>query len=234
MLIGILQTGDTPDELKAQYQGYADMFVRMFQQASDDFSFRIYRVCEQQLPATVQECDGWLITGSKFSAYDELPWIEPLKAFTREIYAAKLPLIGVCFGHQLIAAALGGRVEKSVKGWGLGLDTYTLKGASKPFDGPAQLHVFHQDQVVELPPNAEVYASSDFCQYAGLHIGDKVLTVQAHPEFPDSYNRDLLAVRRGGVLSDSEVDAATAQLQQAHGQIDSQQFGQWMAGFYQS
>ena len=237
MRIGILQAGVTPDDLIEKHGSYANMFVRLFDQEGIQFEYQIYTVCEEFMPQTVDECDAWLITGSKFGVYEKLSWIPPLTSFIREIFDAKIPLIGICFGHQMIAQALGGRVEKSIKGWGLGLDTYSLK-ADPPFKtngcDSIALQIFHQDQVVELPPGAEVFAQSDFCEYAGLYIGDKVMTIQAHPEFPTSYNLDLLKVRKQTVLPGALAEAAQKELEQHNTQSDSALFGRWMASFMQA
>lgn len=237
MRLGILQAGVTPDDLIDKHGSYADMFIQLLDREGPFFEYNVYTVCDNEMPQSVDECDGWLMTGSKFSAYDDLGWIAPLEIFVRDIHRAKLPLIGVCFGHQLIAQALGGRVEKSVKGWGLGLDTYHFSEDS-PLqlngDNRCTLHIFHQDQVVELPPETDVYAQSEFCEYAGLSIGDKTLTIQAHPEFPDRYNYDLLQARKLSVVPEALANAAMLMLDQSDRNIDSARFGRWMSAFLRS
>jgi len=233
MRIGILQTGDTPEELKGQFGEYGDMFVRLLGGHHHQFEFTLYPVAHNSFPDDPEECDGWLITGSRFSAYDDQPWIHTLKVFIGEIAETDRPLIGICFGHQIIAEALGGRVEKSHKGWGLGLDTYSLSaGALETESQNITLNIFHQDQVVKLPPNTRVFASSEFCQYAGLVIGDKIMTIQAHPEFENEYNRLLLEARRASVVPEDLADAAISHLQSRDALADSNQFAGWMGDFF--
>ncbi len=233
MRIGILQTGDAPEELQDKHGNYNDMFVRLLGQNHAEFQFDVFRVIDSQIPHDVNLCDGWLITGSKFSAYGKQPWIPALKEFIRQIVAAGLPLIGICFGHQIIAEALGGRVEKSEKGWGLGLDTYSIApGSALSALDHITLNIFHQDQIVKLPPNAEVFASSDFCQYAGLYIGDQVMTIQAHPEFKTEFNSELLEVRKTTVIPEAQAHTAIEELNGQKNQTDSDRFGVSLSDFF--
>lgn len=232
MRIGILQTGDTPEELKGQFGEYGDMFIRLLGEHDHQFEFTLYPVSNSLFPDSPEECDGWLITGSRFSAYEDQAWIHTLKALIREISETERPLIGVCFGHQLIAEALGGRVEKSHKGWGLGLDTYSLTADTPGTDAQnITLNIFHQDQIVELPPGARVFASSEFCEYAGLIIGDRIMTIQAHPEFQNDYNSQLLQARRASVVPEDQADEAIDRLRHRDAQADSKRFARLMGDF---
>ena len=209
------------------------MFMQLLGQDGMNFEFQVFRVLDQEFPDSVHACDGWLITGSKFAAYGPEPWIPALKVFIQGIVAADLPLVGICFGHQIIAEALGGRVEKSEKGWGLGFDTYRLDrelAASQPEQ--ITLNIFHQDQVIDLPAGARVYASSDFCENAGMFIGDRIMTIQGHPEIKVDYNRHLLAARRDTVGPPKRVDQAMEELEQGEQTTDSECFGQWMGQFF--
>jgi GMP synthase-like glutamine amidotransferase len=146
----------------------------------------------ETLPAP-EAMDAWLLTGSRHGVYDDLPWIAPLMDFIRRAAATKRPVVGVCFGHQILAEALGGRVEKAAIGWRVGLEQYTtsLGGETQTVAMPA----FHQDQVVMQPPGSEVVASSPACAYAALRYTDApILSVQFHPEFSRPYLADLIAV----------------------------------------
>lgn len=199
MKIGILQTGHAPDELQASEGNYPDMFERLL--AGHGFAFRTWSVVDGDLPGSVEEADGWLITGSRHGAYEPHPWIPPLEDFIRAVRDDGRPLVGVCFGHQIVAQALGGRVEKFAGGWSVGRQRYTLEGQEM------SLNAWHQDQVVEPPAGAETVGSSDSCAHAALLVGDNILTVQPHPEFGASMIEGLIRIR-GGNLPDTLRAAA--------------------------
>lgn len=204
MLIGILQTGLAPDTLSGAMGDYPDMFARLLD--GQGFTFRTWRVVEMEFPADVQECDGWLLTGSRHGAYEDLPFISPLEDFIRRAYAARVPMVGVCFGHQIIAQALGGKVEKYAGGWSVGPTDYDFDGET------LTLNAWHQDQVTVAPPQARVIASSDFCANAALVYDDRAFTVQAHPEFQDAFVDGLMKTRGKGVVPDPVLAGAGARL----------------------
>lgn len=236
MLIGILETGIVANELAPQHGSYSLMFQQLLGGVTSDWTFKVYKVLDLQLPASPQECDGWLITGSRHGVYDNLPWIEPLKGFIREVHAAKKPLIGICFGHQIIAEALGGKVIKSPKGWGLGLHEYEVKSTLPHLPeseavGQLKIHAMHQDQVVQLPPDAKVLASSEFCEYAGLVYGEHIFTLQGHPEFSREFEEALIRLRTGAVFPESMAQEAVGSMTV---DPDTKVLAQWMAGFFQA
>src|SRR5699024_9937248 len=126
MRLGILETGKVNAALEDRHGAYPDMFARLYRAADPSIEMRSWSVVEGELPAAPEECDAWLITGSRHGVYDELPWIEGLKDFLRRARAARVPIIGICFGHQIMAEAFGGRAEKSAKGWGIGVQEYAV------------------------------------------------------------------------------------------------------------
>lgn len=205
MKIGILQTGHSPDELRDVMGDYSNLFERLL--AGQGFEFETYSVVDGDFPDGPDVCDGWLITGSKHGAYEPHPWIPPLESLIRDVYALGRPLVGVCFGHQIIAQALGGVVEKFQGGWAVGRQTYDWQGE------PLALNAWHQDQVVERPQDATPIASNDFCENAALTYGQKAFTVQAHPEF-DASVVDGLIRTRGAAVPPDLIDEARSQLDQ--------------------
>ncbi len=191
MKIGILQTGHAPDEVRDELGDVNTFFMRLLD--GQDFSFETYAVVDDAFPDSPTDCDGWLITGSKHGAYEDLPWIGQLETLIRDIYATARPLVGICFGHQIIAQALGGKVEKFDGGWAVGRQTYDWQGEQ------VSLNAWHQDQVVQRPENATPLACNDFCENAALVYDNRVFTLQAHPEFGDPMIDGLIQARAGTV-----------------------------------
>jgi GMP synthase-like glutamine amidotransferase len=205
MLIGILQTGHAPDALRPTHGNYPDLFARLLKDRGLDF--RTWAVVDGEFPAGPREAEGWLITGSRHGAYEDHPWIEPLEALIRDIRDADLPLVGICFGHQIIAQALGGTVEKHPGGWSVGRAEYDWGGDK------VALNAWHQDQVTKRPEGARVLASSPFCENAALLYGDRIFTVQAHPEFHNDFLADMIEKRGRGIVPDPLLDAAKASVE---------------------
>lgn len=223
MLIGILQTGVAPEMLTGTNGDYPDMFARLL--AGHGFDFRTYRVVDGELPASVTECDGWLITGSKHGVYEDHAWIAPLEAFIRASFAARVPLVGICFGHQIIAQAMGGTVEKFDRGWAVGPTDYDFGGKVMT------LNAWHQDQVTKAPETATVIATNDFCTNAALLYGDLAFTVQPHPEFRPEFVDGLMKTRGKGLVPDAVMAAAATRLQDP---LQDQDIAAQIAAFFKA
>ena len=207
--IGVLVTGRPPEEL-VHHGDYTAMVATWL--GGEDTDYISFAALDGVLPDSPAEADIWVITGSKFGAYEDHSWIPPLEDFIRACRDAGTPMMGICFGHQLIAQALGGVVRKSAKGWGLGIHSYAPVNWPEAF-GPPQdiaLQAYHQDQVEEVPTGAQTVATSAFCDHAALWYPGFAVTVQGHPEFDKPYASALLEIRKGTVLPPDEVDAAIA------------------------
>ncbi|MBL4906135.1 MAG: type 1 glutamine amidotransferase [Sneathiella sp.] len=200
--IGILQTGIVGAPLAEIHGEYPDMFQDMLGQ--DAFEYVTYPVVEGVFPEAPSECDGWIITGSKHGAYETHDWIPPLEDFIRKLVAARIPTVGICFGHQIMAQALGGTVKKSPKGWGVGLQEYKDLKSGRVI----RIRAFHQDQVIKCPPSATVTHTSEFCEFAGLQYSPNCVSLQPHPEHSAAFTSDLIEVRRNVALPDTVADAA--------------------------
>lgn len=204
MRIGILQTGLAPEALAPEMGDYPDMFARLLD--GHGFTFRTWKVVEEEFPSSVHEADGWLITGSRHGVYEDHPWIPPLEQFIRDAFAARVPVVGICFGHQIVAQAMGGKVERYAGGWAVGATEYDFGGEV------LRLNAWHRDQVVKAPAGATVIASNDFCANAALLYDDRALTVQAHPEFRPEFVDGLMRTRGKGVVPDAVMAEAAAKL----------------------
>lgn len=197
--ICILETDILRPELIDQYKGYGLMFEQLFAKQPIAAEFSVYNVVQGHYPPEGAKFDAYLVTGSKADSFGTDPWILKLKEFLLARYDAGDKLLGVCFGHQLLALLLGGKTERASQGWGVGTHSYQLN--QKPeWMSPAldelTLLISHQDQVTELPRNATLLASSDFCPNAAYAIEDQVLCFQGHPEFVHDYSRALLEMRQ--------------------------------------
>lgn len=205
MKIGILKTDAVRPEWVPDFGEYPDMFTALLAKADPDLEFAVYDVEEGEYPDDIDEVDAYLITGSKSSVYEEKAWIARLMDFVRELHAREKKIVGICFGHQIIAHALGGRTEKSHKGWGVGRHTHSFNHSPDWHDGgdaDFDILVSHQDQVVANATGAKVLAGSDFCENAVVQLGDHILTFQGHPEFVSEYSREIMDFRREAIGED--------------------------------
>ena len=221
MKIGILQTGLPPEELVEEFGDYPGFFERLL--AGNGFRFQTWSVVEDVFPETPDAADGWLITGSRHGAYEDLGWIRTLEQLVRDIVEAERPLIGVCFGHQVIAQALGGTVEKFAGGWAVGQQNYAFG------DETVTLNAWHQDQVTRVPDGANVVASNAFCENAALLYPGKAYSVQAHPEYGDDFIGGLIDHRGKGVIPDAQLAQASADLEKP---VDNPRIAQQIARFF--
>lgn len=233
MHVGILQCDSVDTTLQPEFDDYPDMLRRLLTTGAvpPHPTFRVYDLTAGQFPETTDECDAWLFTGSKWSTYDPDDWIIRAQQFARELHAKRCPTIGVCFGHQLICQALGGTVGKANVGWGVGVHTTQIlerRSWMQPERNTLSLLVSHQDQVIEPPAEAALLAGHPFCPHDMFEIGEHMLTLQGHPEFPKGYSRAVMDMRRE-VIGESAYREGIASLEHP---IQPEVAAAWMLGFF--
>ncbi|PML81197.1 glutamine amidotransferase-related protein [Enterovibrio norvegicus] len=235
MRIGVLLCDDVTPELQVDHLNYPNMFESILLNADPSLALTFYRVMEGQYPTDIDECDGYIISGSRFSVYDDLPWIKRFEAFVLTLYTLKKPTVGICFGHQMMAQALGGEVERSTNGWGVGIATSAFlkdditqaESWIDPNVHDFSLVVSHQDQVSILPPGSKPLAGNAFCPISMYTVGGNFLAIQGHPEFSRDYSHDLMEFRRDRIPKDVISAGQTSLSRHA----DSERVTAWMLAF---
>ena len=227
MKVGILAAGAPPRALQPAFGDYTAMFEALL--AGRGYDWRSYDVPAGELPADPAECAAYLITGAAAGVYDPDPWIADLMAFLRAA-KGRAKLVGVCFGHQAMAEAFGGKVIQSPKGWGVGLHSYGVADPRAWMDagGAFSLSASHQDQVVDVPPDARVLAGNDFCPNGMIEYAGGAISCQLHPEFAPDYSIALIEGRRGVRFPEEQADAAVASLKHPD---DHERIAGWIARF---
>ena len=213
-MIGFINAYRPDGGLVAYQERYLPMFVDYLEKTFPVDEIRVYEPALGDMPGKPEDCSLWVISGSPKNADDTDPWIQALAEFIRACDAVKAKVVGVCFGHQIMAQALGGKVATSDKGWGVGarkFDILKQKSWMDPAIETATLLYSHHDQVMELPEGAEHLGRSDFCEYEAFSVGDHFLCVQAHPEFDTDYARGSLASKRK-TLGEAHYDRAIESL----------------------
>lgn len=194
MTIGLLLC----DHVRLPYLHVYGDYPAMFMDFLPDCDFIVYDITHGQYPQSVDECTVWMTSGSVYSVYDDVLWIHWLADFVRRISESQSKFVGVCFGHQMLGHALGGKVEKAKSGWCIGVHSFDIiktKSWIAPQQDQINVLMMCQDQIVSLPPEAEVLASTDCCPNAIIQIGQNILGIQGHPEFPKEYDEDLMLAR---------------------------------------
>jgi len=230
--IGVLQCDDVAEPLQAAHGNYPDMVCRWLGAADPRLEFQVWACHKGELPDARADVDAWVLGGSKHSVNDDEPWIHALTDFVRERWRRQQPLAGICFGHQMIARALGGSVAVDPHGWGVGIYSSRLAGREpwmSPWPGDTlNLLASHREQVQTLPESARLLAGSPFCPNYLMQVGDTVLGLQGHPEFSRSFAADLMTLRRGTLIPEIRV---TAGLQSLFLPVHDQIMARWFLRF---
>ena len=229
MKIGLLECDHVLEQFRPIAGDYKDMFQAWLPQAE----FAFFDACNGHFPADDDDCDAYMCTGSKYSVYDDVDWILELKAFVKKVYAGNKKFVGVCFGHQMLGEALGGKVEKAPAGWNVGAHSFELLQREtwmEPFQSPVRVLMMCQDQVMVLPTGITVLARAATCPVAMFRVGDRMLGIQGHPEFPVAYEAALLESRRERI-GNEKTDAG---LESLSWPVDRERVGEWVMRFLES
>jgi GMP synthase-like glutamine amidotransferase len=232
MKLTIIETGQVPAAIREAFPDYPEMFRRMVAQADGTITCETVSVARGEALPDPAALNAVLYTGSPAGVYDPEPWIAPLKDFIRSAATARTPQVGICFGHQIMGEALGGKVVKSEKGWGVGRHTYEIvqcpDWSGAPCPPTLSVAVSHQDQVIVKPPSASIIAKSDFTPFAGLNYEDfPAISFQCHPEFEPDYAAALYTARRAA-LGEERAAAAVTSLE---GECDRRLLAGWIVSF---
>lgn len=226
----ILESDDLHPTMQDTFIGFGQMFKQLFAGQNVELQCQVFNVVRGEYPAASEHFDAYLVTGSKADSFANDSWIVALRAYLRERFAQGDVLLGICFGHQILALVLGGDTQRSNKGWGLGVHRYRLEYKPQWLADSAdefQLLISHRDQVTALPEGAQRLASSEFCENAAFMLGQQVLCFQGHPEFTHEFSKTLLGIRQA-LYCPEEFQAACQSLVEQH---DGQLIAQWMLCF---
>ena len=228
MKVGLLECDHVREELLPIAGDYRQMFADLFQQHAPQLDLVSFDVRNGEFPTSVDACEAFVCTGSRFSAYDSADWIQELKGFLRQLRDAEKPFVGICFGHQILAEALGGKVEKAEQGWGIGVHRVNVikrEDWMQPKREACGVQYSHQDQVVQLPENSVLLGESGHCPVAMFRVGETMLGIQGHPEFPAAYVEALVRGRTE-LIGAEKVNAANF-----HAPTDEAILTNWLARF---
>jgi GMP synthase-like glutamine amidotransferase len=225
--VGILETGSPPPPLHERFGSYSAMIRQLL---GPDLEFKTFDVRNGELPQVAESCHAYVITGSASGVYDGDPWIDAAKDFVRAA-SGRAAMVGICFGHQLLAEAFGGKVIKSPRGWGIGLHRYDVQNRATWMDDTRSIAVpaSHQDQIVQLPADAYVLGGSEFTPYGIVEYPQRrALSLQSHPEFTPDYAAALIELRRTSKYTPEQADRALDSLRQPN---DRERVGRWLTQF---
>ncbi len=230
MRVALLQCDEVLEKFRPQFGSYGQMIRRMFSCVDDSIQFDGYDCRAKQYPDDLDAYDFFITTGSRASVYDPEDWIRTLVEFIRRLAREKKKFFGICFGHQLMAIALEGRVEKSPKGWGIGVAANRIVSRPSWIDEEkADLNIIasHQDQIIALPEGATVIAESDFCPFFMVQWNGYFISIQGHPEWHRDYAKTLMHERRA-IIGPTVIEAG---LQSLAKKPDNDYVARWIINF---
>jgi GMP synthase-like glutamine amidotransferase len=224
--VGLLECDDVVGRFPGIDGGYREMFAMLL----PEFDFSFFAIHRDTFPENTAECDAWIATGSKHAVYEGHPWVARASEFLRELQKAKRPFVGICFGHQLLAHALGGEVAKARQGWGAGVLPVELlrhEPWMQPPKPAVRIQHMHQDQIQRLPEGSVLLGRSPHCEIGMFRVGESMLGIEGHPEFTVAYARALIEARRGSI-GEQRAREALADVAEPN---DGRLVGQWIGEF---
>jgi GMP synthase-like glutamine amidotransferase len=233
MKICILEAQKPPVACASICSHYGEFFQHLFSKQNETVDFSFYNIVDGFYPQKDEQFDCFIITGSRADSFSNDKWVVDLRAFVTEELAKGSKFIGICFGHQVLALVLGGKVERAKKGLGLGVQTYQIKPLPfmQPYLPELNFLVFHQDQVTHLPSNAQIYASNDFCPIGGFVVGNQILTLQAHPEYHKDYVLKLIELNKA-YLNETQLQNFQTSIKKEI--VDKSIIAKWFINFIKS
>ncbi len=230
MKVGLIKCYEVSEELLPFAGGdFLNLFKKLLPEVAE---WVVFSVIDNEFPEFDQldQCDAYICTGSSFSVYEEIDWILRLKELVQEIQKQNIPFVGMCFGHQMLAHALGGKTQKAEQGWCIGVHTQHIARHEKwmrLYQPKLEILMSCQDQVVSLPPNSVLLANAARCPVAMFKVGGNMIGIQAHPEYSKAYCQALMESRRDRI--DPElIEAAMATMDR---DLDDQRLAQWIWNF---
>jgi GMP synthase-like glutamine amidotransferase len=228
-LIGILACDHVSPELgdAARGRDYDEMYTEMLRAGEPSIRTRTYDVVNGELPAGPDECDAWIITGARYDAYGDDPWIVALRKFITSVHEHRARLVGVCFGHQAVAHALGGRAENTGT-WKAGPQVLDVEDTPRFEGAPVTINAMHQDVASIVPPGARSIATGETAEHPMFLVDDTILCIQDHPEYDAAYIAGLVEMRRprmGDAITDAALDRIAEQA------VDNELVARWITDF---
>ena len=219
MKIGLLKCDTVSSKMMGLAGDFSDMFKVLFSDFTPGIELVVYDVTCSEYPSSLDEVDGFISTGSRYSVYDNEPWVLGLRDFVKTLHEKKKKHIGICFGHQMIAHAIGGVTVKSDRGWGVGMKKVNIIKKMPWMDPPLDeydLNVTHMDQVEKLPPGAVHLGVNSHCPYSMFQVGDHFLSMQAHPEFDAPFVKELILYRAEKIGKEIVDEAIESMFRKPH------------------
>jgi GMP synthase-like glutamine amidotransferase len=212
MKIALLQCDHVVEELQPAHGDIPDLFKNLFARVAPEVFLSVFDVTQGEYPdlSAAEPYDGFISSGARYSVYDSDPWILRFKEFVRELYDHNRKFVGICFGHQMMAEALGGKCEKSDQGWGVGIKEVKIhqkRSWMQPELDSYRMIVSHADQVLEIPENGEILGGNFHCPCSIYTVGGNFLGIQAHPEFTPAFEKDIMDIRQDRI-GQQAIDAA--------------------------